>query len=207
MNSMASRIRSTRERIIQVLCYEAGGLLVMAPMFSIAAGEGMTESYVLMAALSCGAMIWAGVFNTVYDLIEHRVTGRFASDRPHHWRLTHALTFEATQVIISCPLIYLLTNMSWLEALVADFALTGAYAAYGYVFHWAFDLLRPVAVAAQVPASKPMPTATHHSAISSIPGSEYGFRSPDLDKRAPRTHATAPREPWPARASARKIAR
>lgn len=155
---MASKLRSTRERVLQALCYEAGGLLLIAPLFSLAAGAGMAESYVLIAALSLAAMTWSGVFNTAYDLIEFRLTGRVASDRPHRWRAVHALAFEATQVIVSCPLIYLFTGLSWLEALVADLALTIAYTAYGYLFCWAFDRLRPVEV--QAPPMAPGPTPT-----------------------------------------------
>jgi uncharacterized membrane protein len=155
---MASNFRSTRERVIQALCYEAGGLLVIAPLFSLAADAGMAESYGLIAVLSIAAMTWFGAFNTVYDLIEFRLTGRAASDRPHRWRVAHALAFEATQIIVSCPLIYLLTGLSWLEALVADLALTGAYTAYGYLFYWAFDRLRPVQVEAPRTSPGPAPT-------------------------------------------------
>jgi uncharacterized membrane protein len=155
---MASNCRNLRERIIQTLCYEAGGLLVIAPLFSLAADAGMAESYGLIAVLSITAMTWCGLFNTVYDLIEFRRTERAASDRPHRWRVVHALAFEATQTIVSCPLIYLLTGLSWLEALVADLALTGAYAVYGYVFYWAFDRLRPLQVEAPRTAPGPAPT-------------------------------------------------
>jgi uncharacterized membrane protein len=137
-------LRSPRERILQVLCYEAGALAVIAPLFSLAAGETMARSYLLMAALSVAAMGWACAFNTVYDWLEQRWTGRLASDRPHRWRLVHALAFEASQVVVSCPLIYWLTDLGWLQSLAADVALTGAYTVYGYLFHWVFDRLRPV---------------------------------------------------------------
>lgn len=153
---MASNLRNTRERVFQVLCYEAGGLLLIAPLFSLAGGAGLVESYVLIAVLSITAMIWSGFFNTAYDLVELRLTGRVASDRPHRWRAVHALSFEATQVIVSCPLIYLITGLSWLEALVADLALTGAYTAYGYLYYWAFDRLRPVKI--EAPRTAPSPT-------------------------------------------------
>lgn len=155
---MANNLRSAGERVIQALCYEAGGLLLITPLFALATDAGMAESYVLIATLSIAAMTWSGVFNTAYDLVEFRLTGRVASDRPHRWRAVHALAFEATQVVVSCPLIYLFTGLSWLEALVADIALTAAYTAYGYLFYWAFDRLRPVEV--QAPPTAPGPTPT-----------------------------------------------
>lgn len=154
---MTCILRSPRERVLQVLCYEAGALAIIAPLFSLAAGEDMVGSYVLMAALSVAAMCWACAFNSVYDWLEQRWTGRLASERPHRWRLVHALAFEASQVVVSCPLIFWLTDLGWLEALAADLALTGAYAVYGYLFHWAFDRLRPVRphTAVAVPGSPP----------------------------------------------------
>ncbi len=158
VSAMASNLRSTRERVIQALGYEAGGLFLIAPLFALAADAGMAGSYLLIAALSIAAMTWSGVFNTAYDLIELRLTGRVASARPHRWRAVHALAFEATQVVVSCPLIYLFTGLSWLEALVADLALTVAYTAYGYLFYWVFDRLRPVRVDAPRADTGPTPT-------------------------------------------------
>lgn len=141
---VVGHIRSARERLVQTLGFELGAFLLIAPLFSLATDSSMVASYVLIAALSVAAMLWAAAFNTVYDLLEHRWTGRVASDRPHGWRIFHALALEATQVVVSCPLIYLITGMSWVGALLADLALTVVYAAYGYLFHLAFDRLRPV---------------------------------------------------------------
>lgn len=161
---VAGNIRSARERLLQTLSFELGAFLLISPLFSLATGNGMTESYLLIAALSVAAMLWAAAFNTIYDLLEHRWTGRIASDRPHGWRIFHALALEATQVVVSCPLIYLITGMSWFGALMADLALTLVYAVYGYLFHLAFDRLRPVrgaAPAARVPAYTSERTSPH----------------------------------------------
>jgi uncharacterized membrane protein len=56
----------------------------------------------------------------------------------------HAVGLEATSALVTWPLIVAVTGLGWLEALVADFGLTLAYALYGYLFHLAFDRLRPV---------------------------------------------------------------
>jgi uncharacterized membrane protein len=58
----------------------------------------------------------------------------------------HAVAHEATAVIVTCPLIVALTGLGWWQALWLDVALTAVYAAYAYVFHLAFDRLRPVQV-------------------------------------------------------------
>ena len=56
--------------------------------------------------------------------------------RSRRERVIQTLWFEA--------LIVALTPLGWGRALLADVALTAAYAVHGYVFHLCFDRLRPV---------------------------------------------------------------
>ena len=137
-------LRSPRERLIQTVCFEALGLLLVAPLYSLVAGDELSDSFVLIAALSVAVMLWSACYNTAFDWVEGRVTGRVASARPHALRVAHALGLEVSAVIVSCPLIYALTPLGWVDSLLADLGLTLAYAAYAYGFHWAFDRLRPV---------------------------------------------------------------
>lgn len=137
-------VRGLRERVIQTLAFEAGGLLLVTPLVAWVAGTRLDESLVLLVALSMVVTLWSAVFNTAFDHVEHRLTGRVASERPHRLRTLHALAHEATAVIVTCPVIWALTDLDWAGALVADLALTLAYAAWAYVFHWGFDRLRPV---------------------------------------------------------------
>jgi uncharacterized membrane protein len=141
---MAVGLRSWRERAIQVLAFEALGLLLVTPLYGWATGATTADSLRLLLALSGVVMAWAAAYNTVFDWTEHRLTRRLASDRPHAWRLVHAGLGEATAVVVSCPVIVAMTGLGWWEALVADLALTLVYAAYGYVYHWVFDRLRPM---------------------------------------------------------------
>lgn len=137
-------VRSLRERIIQTLAYEAGGLAVASPIWALLSGDTGGESLFILMCISLAAMSWAALYNTAADLAESRLAGRLASDRPHHWRLIHAVGLEASSIVVTMPLIILLTGFSWLQALAADIGLTLLYAAYGYFFHIAFDRLRPV---------------------------------------------------------------
>jgi uncharacterized membrane protein len=141
---MAAGLRSWRERAIQVLAFEALGLLLVTPLYGWASGATTAESLRLLLALSVVVSAWAAAYNTLFDWVEHRLTYRLASDRPHGWRLLHAGLGEATAVVVSCPVIVAMTGMGWFEALLADLALTLVYAAYGYLYHWGFDRLRPV---------------------------------------------------------------
>jgi uncharacterized membrane protein len=89
-------------------------------------------------------MAWAAAFNTAVDVLEQRWRRRVASDRPHGARVAHAVTLEATSLVLTWPMIHAMTDLGWMGALVADLALTVVYAAYGYAFHLVFDRLRPV---------------------------------------------------------------
>lgn len=136
--------RSRRERVIQTLWFEALGLLIVSPLFAHFAGASSSQALIVLGALSLTMMGWSAVYNTAFDLIEARCTGRAASDRPHGLRMVHALGHEATAALVTWPLMVALTSLGWLEALVADAALTLTYAVYGYFYHLAFDRLRPL---------------------------------------------------------------
>jgi uncharacterized membrane protein len=89
-------------------------------------------------------MVWMAAYNTIFDVVEYRLTGLVASVRPHRRRIVHALGLEAGSVIVTLPLVMVVTGFTWLEALAAELGLTLAYAVYGYFYHLGFDRLRPV---------------------------------------------------------------
>lgn len=130
--------------MLQTLAFEGLGLALVTPLYSAAAGERLDESLALLVLLSGVVMGWSALFNTAFDLVEKRRCGRAASDRPHLARLVHAALHEFTSLLVCCPLIYATTELTWSQALLADLGLTVSYATYGYVFHLAYDRLRPV---------------------------------------------------------------
>lgn len=142
-------VRDWRERALQTLAYEAGGLLAVSPLWSIAAGVTAIESATLLICLSIAVMSWMAIYNTAFDILDARFAGRVASDRPHRWRVLHAAGLEVTSVLATWPLIAWLADLGWLEALAADLGLTLAYVVYGYLFHLGFDRWRPVAGSAR----------------------------------------------------------
>ena len=144
MTPMAPGLRSWRERIHQTLCFEAGGLLVVSPLFAWASGAELGASIQLLLMLSLLVTAWTALFNTAFDRLEWRCGQRVASDRPHRWRVVHAVALEASAVAVSCPAIVALTGLGWSAALLADLGLTLVYAVYGYTFHRLYDHWRPV---------------------------------------------------------------
>lgn len=137
-------LRSGRERLLQTLWFEALGLALVAPAYAWLSGSSAAESIGLLVALSVLVMAWAAAYNTAFDWWEWRRHRRVASDRPPALRTVHAIGLEASVVLLSCPLIMAFTGLGFWPALGLDLALSAAYAAYGWAFHWAWDRLRPV---------------------------------------------------------------
>jgi uncharacterized membrane protein len=141
---MADGLRSARERIVQTLCFEGIGLLLVAPLYAWVSGAHTGESFVMVAAVSVAVMLWAALYNTAFDRIERHATGRVASDRPHGLRTLHAIGLEVSSVVVTTPVIWAMSDLGWWGALLADLGLAVAYSAYAYLFHWGYDRLRPV---------------------------------------------------------------
>jgi uncharacterized membrane protein len=138
------KLRSVSERIQQTIYFEIGGIGLVTPLYMFFTGATMSESTVLLVAISVACVIWSPLHNTLFDMVDFRQTGRVASDRPHLIRVVHALSHETTAICVSLPLLIWLGDLSFWDAVVADILLTAFYSAYAYVFHLAFDWLRPV---------------------------------------------------------------
>jgi uncharacterized membrane protein len=139
-------VRNGRERAVQTLSFEAGGLMIVTPPYAWLTNSDGNESLVLLVTISLMMMAWSALFNTVFDHIEHRATHRVASDRPQGLRVLHTVLMEATAVLLTWPVIAALTGYNWDVALGVDLTLTLAYMVYGYFFHRAYDRVRPVRV-------------------------------------------------------------
>ena len=138
------RLRSFRDRLRQIALFEAGGLLMITPPYVWLTGQPGGESIVLMAMLALLASAWNGLYNTAFDWIEGRLTGRSADLRPWSVRAFHAAGFELGILLMSLPLIVFWTDMSWTAALLADLGLAVAYVAYAFVFNLAYDKAFPI---------------------------------------------------------------
>ncbi len=138
-------LRSPRERLMQTLMFEAGGLLICVPLYSLASGTGTREGAVLMTVLTLAVMIWSPLHNTIFDALDLRVTGRRASDRPARLRMVHAASHEISAVAVSLPILLTVGGHSLAGALAVNLGLTLLYTAYTFVFHLGYDRLRPVA--------------------------------------------------------------
>lgn len=145
MSAATPRLRSLPDRLRQIALFEIGGLVLITPPFVWLSGEALMPSVALLAMLALIAAVWNGAYNTVFDWLEGRLTGRPADRRPWRLRVLHATGFELGVLLMSLPVIVWWTGMDWLAALVADLGLAAAYVAYAFVFNLGYDRLFPIA--------------------------------------------------------------
>lgn len=141
------KLRSFPDRLRQIALFEVGGLLLITPPFAWASGVPITESIGLLALLALIAAIWNGCYNTCFDWIEGRLTGRTADRRPFRLRALHALGFECGLLLMTLPVLVWWTGMGWVEALIADIGLAIAYTVYALLFNLGYDRVFPIPLA------------------------------------------------------------
>jgi len=141
----ALALRSLPDRVRQIVLFEVGGLLLITPPFAWASGVPASESLGLLAVLAAIAALWNGAYNTAFDWIEGRRTGRTADRRPFAVRCLHACGFEGGLLLLTLPVIVWWTALPWIDALIADIGLALAYTAYALLFNLGYDRLFPIA--------------------------------------------------------------
>lgn len=137
-------MRCLKERCLQTLAYEAGGLLLVTPLYALVFGQSAQDSFLLLAALSVIALLWTPLHNAVFDWVDGIWSGRTASARPHSLRAVHAASLEMSSVIVTSPAVMWIGGYGFWAALAVDIGLTVTYTLYAYVFHLVFDWARPV---------------------------------------------------------------
>ena len=141
----APALRSLPDRLRQIVLFEVGGLLLITPPFAWASGVPASESLGLLAVLAAIAALWNGAYNTCFDWIEGRRTGRTADRRPFAVRCLHACGFEGGLLLLTLPVIVWGTDLGWIEALIADIGLAITYTIYAFLFNLGYDRLFPIA--------------------------------------------------------------
>ena len=142
--SSSPKLRSPLDRARQVILFEIGGLVLITPPFAWASGVPASESIGLLAVIALLAALWNAVYNTSFDWVEGRLTGRTADRRPFRLRCLHALGFETGLLILTLPVIMWWTGMGWLEALIADIGLAITYTVYALLFNMGYDRVFPI---------------------------------------------------------------
>ncbi len=127
-----------------MILFEVGGLALITPPFAWLSGVPMGDSLGLLAVTALIAALWNAVYNTAFDWVEGRLTGRTADRRPVGLRAMHALGFEGGLLLMTLPVIMAWTGMGWVEALIADLGLATAYVIYAFAFNLGYDRVFPI---------------------------------------------------------------
>ena len=142
--SSKPKLRSVGDRLRQIALFEVGGLVLITPPFAWLSGVPISESLGMLALLALIAAVWNGCYNTGFDWVEGRVTGRTADRRPFRLRCLHALGFETGLLVLTLPVIMWWTGMGWLDALIADIGLAITYTVYALLFNMGYDRVFPI---------------------------------------------------------------
>lgn len=140
--------RSLRDRARQVALFEIGGLVLSTPPFVWLSDVPFVDAVGLMFVLALIATLWNAAYNTGFDWIEGRLTGRQADQRPWPMRVAHALGFEGGILVLGLPVVMAWTGMGWMAALVADIGLALFYVVYAFFFNLAYDRMFPITATA-----------------------------------------------------------
>ncbi len=137
-------LRSTGERFVQSVACETGWFIVAIPVYALLFQQPVMQSGLLVVALWLAALAWSPIFNFAFDLAELRLAARVASDRPARLRLAHASGLEASSMAATAPIIMVIGGHGLIEAIAIDIGLSILDAVYTFLFHLAYDRVRPV---------------------------------------------------------------
>ena len=137
------KLRSLKDRIRYTVIFETILLTMIVPAGMIFYGRGIWDIGLLGVVLVMKAMILNIIYNWIFDRIEAR-TGRVASNRPHKWRVVHAIGFEVTLAITSIPIYTWWLNITVLEAILIDLVVTTFIVGYTYVYTLVYDFVFPI---------------------------------------------------------------
>lgn len=136
-------LRSGKDRIRYTLLFESSLMALIVPVGAYFFDSSFVNIGLLMAILSVNAMIWNLIYNWAFDLVEAR-QGRVSSERTWRRRILHAAGFEFLLTLMSLPINAFWLNISPLEALSVNIAVTSFVVVYTYVFTLAYDLAFPL---------------------------------------------------------------
>lgn len=126
-----------KERILHAVLFELGAMLVGALAIMIFGGEAHT-AFGLGIAIALVTMVCNFVFNWLFDKL---FTGK-REERGALFRLFHTVSFEASLLFATVPLIAYALALNLWQAFLADIGLTLVVMVYTFFFNWIYDHLR-----------------------------------------------------------------
>lgn len=126
-----------KERILHAVLFEIGAMIVGAIAVILFGGNTHT-AFGLSAMIAIVAMLCNFLFNWLFDKI---FTGK-REERGALFRLFHTVSFEATLLLTTVPMIAYALELDLWQAFLADIGLTLIVMVYAFVFNWIYDHVR-----------------------------------------------------------------
>lgn len=135
-------MRTTADRIRHAVSFELIILLFATPIGHWIVDRPMLDVGAVILASALVAVVWAYAFNLGFDHLLLRHQGHARKSWPQ--RVVHALSFELGLVVMLAPLIAWFLEVTLIQAVIMDLALSAFYVVYTFGFNLAYDAIFPV---------------------------------------------------------------
>lgn len=127
----------TKRRMIHALSYEIILLVIIAILLGKIFDAPMEVTGLLGVIMAVTSVIWNMIFNTFFEKVERK----YQFKRTIPIRILHAIGFEGGLMLATIPMIAYALNLSLLDAIMLDLALTTGILFYTFIFQWCYDLI------------------------------------------------------------------
>lgn len=127
----------TKRRMIHALSYEIILLVIIAILLGKIFDAPIEVTGLLGVIMAVTSVIWNMIFNTFFEKVERK----YQFKRTIPIRILHAIGFEGGLMLATIPMIAYALNLSLLDAIMLDLALTTGILFYTFIFQWCYDLI------------------------------------------------------------------
>ena len=126
-----------RERVLHAVFFEGIALVTVAPAMAFVLDKDVLDTGLLTVAISCTAMLWNMLYNTLFDawLV------RRASKKTSVMRVGHAFGFEVGLIVLVIPMAAFWLHITLWQAFLMEIGLLLFLLPYTYLYNLMFDAL------------------------------------------------------------------
>ncbi|MCP4340824.1 MAG: PACE efflux transporter [Desulfobulbaceae bacterium] len=136
-------MRTTTDRVRHSFLFELLGVILCTPLASLILGKSLAVIGSLSITISIVAMGINYLFNLLFDKAMVRL-GQPVNVRPVWLRILHAMSFEASLLVLTIPMVAWWLDMSLWAAFIADIGFVVFFLIYAFVFNWTYDTVFPM---------------------------------------------------------------
>ncbi|WP_319541377.1 PACE efflux transporter [uncultured Pseudodesulfovibrio sp.] len=136
-------MRTQADRIRHTIMFEVIGLLTCVPLAAWILERDILKVGTMSMVISLTAMGCNYLFNIAFDHLLVKL-GRRLNDRPPWLRCIHAVSFEASLLILTVPFVAWWLDLSLWAAFITDIGFAVFFLVYAYFYNWAYDAIFPM---------------------------------------------------------------